>query len=319
MNKPHCYLYKLFMISVLYCSSSQVMYAQTDLDGIMLKKNVLCAGAMYSQNTWTDYWEGTFKRDNGNLGKVSMRMYTVMGNYGISDKLNFLFSLPYVTTNATQGTLRGLKGMQDLSLMLKWKPWSKRIGKNDIISVYGIGRISFPVDDYIADYLPLALGMRSKTAGVRAMVDYQHGKLFATASGNYTFRSNIEIDRDAYYTTEMHYTSNVDMPDVTGYNVRAGYRSKNWIVEGVVENMTTLGGFDIRKNDMPFPSNKMNFTQVGAGFKHTMKVVKGLELIGGGRYVISGRNVGQSTTIYGGFFYLMDLSGRNKIKTNINN
>ena len=64
-------------------------------------------------------------------------------------------------------------------------------------------------------------------------------------------------------------------------NFRAGYRSKYWIAEAVVDNMNTLGGFDIRKNDMPFPSNKMNATRVGANFKHTLKAVKGLEITGG--------------------------------------
>jgi hypothetical protein len=305
------------MMAVLYCLSAQSLKAQTDMDAIMLKKNVLCAGAMYSISSWKDYWEGDFKRNNQNLGTVSTEMYTIMGNYGITDKLNFLFSLPYVRTKTSKGTLKGMKGVQDLSLMLKWMPYVKRIGKNDIISVFGIGRASLPVTNYVADFLPVSIGMRSKTLGLRAMVDYQHGKLFATASAAYTYRSNIEIDRNAYYTTEMHYTNEVDMPDVSGYNLRAGYRSKTWIAEGVFENMTTLGGFDIRKNDMPFPSNKMNITQAGVNVKYTMTAVKGLELTGGARYALSGRNMGQATTVYGGVFYIMNFSGKNKSNTNI--
>jgi hypothetical protein len=81
--------------------------------------------------------------------------------------------------------------------------------------------------------------------------------------------------------------------------------------------MTTLGGFDIRKNDMPFPSNKMNQTQVGANFKYTMKSIRGLELTGGVRYVVAGRNVGQATTINGGVFYLLNVRGGRVNQTNI--
>jgi hypothetical protein len=291
--------------------------AQTDMDAIMLKKNIFCAGAMYSYSSWTNYWEGTFKRDNLNLGRVSTEMYAIAGNYGITDRLNFLFMAPYVKTNATAGTLHGMKGVQDLSLMLKWMAFSKRFDGNQRLSVYGVGRVSFPLTNYVVDYLPLSIGMRSKTAGLRAMVDYQRGKWFATASAAYTLRSNVTIDRTAYYDTEMHNTNEVEMPDMSGYSFRAGYRTNRWIAEGVVENMTTLGGFDIRKNDMPFPSNKMNQTQVGANVKYTMKSIKNLELTGGVRYVVAGRNVGQATTINGGIFYLMNFSGNRVNQTNI--
>jgi len=304
------------MVAVFYCLGTQLSHAQTDMDAITLKKNIFCAGGVFSNNTWTNYWEGTYKRDNENLGKVTTNMYMLMGAYGVTDKLNVMFSIPYVTTKASAGTLKGVEGVQDLSLMAKWMPFFVKLGARDKLSVFGVGKVSFPVSNYVADYLPLAIGMRSKTAGVRAMIDYQSGNLFATVSGNYTFRSNIGIDRNAYYTNVMHYTNKVDMPDQTGYSMRAGYRSRWWIAEAVAENMTTLGGFDIRKNDMPFPSNEMNMTQVGANVKHTFSRVKGLEVVAGGRYVISGRNVGQATTVYGGLFYLMDLAGNRKIRNN---
>lgn len=316
MNMAKALASKLLFAGMLLCLSSAAAFSQTDVDAIMLKKNVLCVGGMFSSNTWTEYWEGTFKRDNENIGKVTTNSYAVMGNYGLTDKLNVLFSLPYVSTRASAGTMKGLHGLQDLSVMLKWRAYRAQIGTNQSVSVFGVGRISFPVSNYVADYLPLSIGMRSRTAGVRVMLDYQFSKFFATASGAYTYRDNIEIDRNGYYTTEMHYTNEVRMPDVSGYNVRAGYRSKYWIAEGVLENMTTLGGFDIRKNDMPFPSNKMNMTQTGLHFKYTMKSIRGLELTGGGRYVIAGRNVGQSTSIYGGIFYLMDLAANRKLRTN---
>jgi hypothetical protein len=271
---------------------------------------------VYSHSSWKDYWEGDFKRNNYNLGTVTTQSLSVMGNYGITNKLNFLFNLPYIETKASAGTLHGMKGLQDLSLMLKWMPVLKHVGSKGIISGYAIGGVSFPTSNYVADFLPLSIGMRSKVASLRIMADYQLGHFFATASGVYMYRSNIEIDRNAYYTTEMHYTNEVEMPDMLGYNARAGYRSDTWIAEGVVENMTTLGGFDIRKNDMPFPSNKMNATQVGVNLKYTLHLVPGLEVLGGGRYTVHGRNMGQATTVYGGFFYIMNFAAKNKTNGN---
>ena len=76
--------------------SSFFATAQTDMDAIMMEKNAFCVGPMYSYSSWKDYWEGTLKRENLNIGKVTTQMYSVMGNYGINRKLNALFSAPYV-------------------------------------------------------------------------------------------------------------------------------------------------------------------------------------------------------------------------------
>ena len=289
--------------------------AQTDVDAIMIPRNYFCVGAMYTQGSWKNYWEGEFKRDNKNIGTLKTRMYAVMGNYGITRNLNLLFGLPYVTTHASAGTLRGMQGIQDLSLTLKWKPVTKTWGSNTF-SLFALGGVSLPASDYVADFLPMSIGLRSRNAWIRAMADYQRSHFFATASAVYTKRSIINIDRTAYYTTEMHYTNEVDMPDTDGFNLRAGYRSKQWIAEGLFEQFNTLGGFDIRKNDMPFPSNRMNFSRAGVNLKYTFESVKGLELTGGASYILKGRNVGQTTMVNGGVFYIMNFSKPGKTTGN---
>ncbi len=303
MEKRYHYFIRLVLIP-LYIIAAPSLKAQTDVDAIMMNKNVLCAGAMYSYGSWKNYWEGTFKRNNENMGTVSTQMIGVMGNYGITNKINFLFSLPYVQTKATSGTLKGMKGVQDLSLMVKWMPFLKKLGNKQFIS------------DYVADFLPMSIGLHSRNAMIRGMVDYQKGNFFATASGMYMYRSNVEIDRTSYYDSEMHLTNMVDMPNVIGYNVRSGYRSNAWIIEGVLENMTTLKGYDIRKNDMPFLTNKMIATMAGVNFKYSMSVVPGLELIAGARYTLRGRNMGQSTIFNGGVFYIMNFSKKGKTYNN---
>ncbi|MFL5746359.1 MAG: hypothetical protein ACJ751_16910 [Niastella sp.] len=297
-----------------YCSllfwlaaSIHSAFAQTDIDGIMMAKKNLCVGPMYGYSSWKHYWEGTLKRENLNLGTVSSQMYSVMGAYGVTDKVNVLFSVPYVRTKASAGTLHGMKGFQDASLWVKYMPLETKIGNGDL-SVYGLAGVSAPLSNYVADYLPLSLGLRSKTLSLRGMVDYQAGKLFATLSGTYVFRDNIKIDRDAYYTTEMHYTNKVAMPDALSFNFRAGYRHNDIIAEAFLDNWTTLGGFDITRNNMPFPSNKMNATRLGANVKYHLKNLKRLQLVVNGNHVIAGRNVGQSTSINAGLFFIINFA-----------
>ncbi|MDF2187013.1 hypothetical protein [Paraflavitalea sp. CAU 1676] len=287
--------------------------AQTEIDGIMMEKKNLCIGPMYSHSSWTEYWEGTNKRNNENLGRVTTQMFSIMGNYGITDKLNVLFGAPYVATKASAGTLHGMEGVQDLNLWVKWMPIEKTIGKGEF-SAYAIGGYSFPLTNYAADFLPLSIGLRSRNLSLRAMADYQLGWFYVTASATYIQRSNIKIDRTAYYTTEMHLTNEVDMPDAASFNFRTGYRHGDWVAEAVVDNWTTLGGFDITRNNMPFPSNEMNATRVGVNLKYEVPAIAGFSLTGGGNYVVAGRNVGQATTVYGGIFYILNFTGKKASK-----
>jgi len=73
-----------------------------------------------------------------------------------------------------------------------------------------------------------------------------------------------------------------------------------------------LGGFDITRNNMPFPSNKMNATTVGANFKYVLPLLPELSIVAGGNTTVAGRNMGQSTTVYGSFFYVFNLSPKSK-------
>ncbi len=307
---PNKFLKKLtvgiFLLSVVNNSS-----AQTDIDGIMMEKNALCIGPMAGYSSWKNYWEGTLKRDNLNLGKVSTTMYSTMGNYGISNKLNVMFGLPYVKTKASAGQLQGLKGVQDFSLWVKWKAYSKKIGQGRL-SLFAIGGYSLPASNYTADFLPMSIGLESKNLSLRAMADYQRGSWFATVSGTFVRRSNVEIDRSAYYTTEVHYSNEVKMPDVASYNLRLGYRNKGAYAEAVLDGWKTLGGFDITRNNMPFVSNEMNATRIGFNFKYPMPFLPQLSVTGNVMTTVAGRNVGQSTGFNAGIFYVIDLSKKEK-------
>lgn len=297
------------LVVLLLSLTGQKVAAQTDMDAIMMDKKQLCLGPMYTNSSWKNYWEGTLKRDNANLGTISTQSYSLMGAYGVSGKLNLLFGAPYVKTKASAGTLHGMQGVQDLSLYVKWMPIEKDLGPGTF-SLYGIGGISAPLTNYVADFLPLSIGLHSKTASARLMVDYQLHSWFATASATYVARENIKIDRTSYYTTEAHLTSEVAMPDASNFNFRAGYRSSKLIAEAVVNKWTTLGGFDITRNNTPFPSNKMNGTTVGLNFKYVVTNNHNLSVIGGGNKAIAGRNMGQATTIYGGIFYILDFTSK---------
>jgi hypothetical protein len=296
---------------LLFLLHSVSVKAQTDNDAIMMNKYQWCTGATYMHSQWTNYWEGTLKRNNLNLGTVSTQSVMLMSNFGITDKLNIMAGLPYVWTHATAGTLHGMKGLQDISLYLKWEPLTVKLG-NGKFSVFTIGGFSSPTTNYEPDYLPFSIGLHTTNLTGRLMLYYKNGIFFVRTSASYVWRSNTTIDESSYYTTELHNTNKVQMPDLFTFNGSVGIYKKYIIAEVMVDNMTTLGGFDIRRNDMPFPSNRMNSTSVGPHVKYTFPFDTHLSVVTGGDFVLAGRNVGQATTFSFGAYYAFYVKHNSK-------
>ncbi|MFA6249799.1 MAG: hypothetical protein WC615_22890 [Mucilaginibacter sp.] len=292
-----------FLVCVVF---SQTVNAQTETDALMIPKNYFCAAGIYTHNSWDHYWEGTFKRENLNLGTISSNVYAVGGNYGLSNRVNVLFMIPYIKTNASAGTLRGQSGVQDISLAVKWLAVKQEVGRG-LLSLHAIVSGVIPVGNYQADFLPLSLGMQTKSIALRGLVNYQVGRFFVAGAGQYVRKDNITIDRDSYYTTEMHYTNQVAMPNATNFLFSTGYRSLKFNAEATLTKVNTIGGFDITKNNMPFPSNNMDATLAGGVFKYMFQSIAGLELTAGGNYVLKGRNVGQNLSVFGGVYYVFSV------------
>jgi hypothetical protein len=93
---------------VCFCLGfTQRANAQTDADALMIPKNYFCAPGIYTTASWDHYWEGTFKRDAPNLGTVSSNVYMLgLVIMAYQTGSTYRLWLPYVTTNASAGTLR---------------------------------------------------------------------------------------------------------------------------------------------------------------------------------------------------------------------
>lgn len=285
--------------------------AQTETDAIMMNKNQFCGGLMYTNSSWKNYWEGTLKRDNLNIGTVSTQSVMYMANYGITDNLNVMIGAPYIWTKASAGTLTGLSGVQDLSAFVKWRAINKNFGKHKL-AVYAVGGVSTPLGNYVKDFLPMSIGLGASTASARVIADYKYNQFVVTGSAAFIRRSNITLDRNSYYDTQLRLTNEVNMPDAASFQLRTGYRGKYLIAEALLTNFTTLGGFDITRNNMPFSSNRMNATMAGVNIKYTLPKMTNLSLLGGFNYTLAGRNVGQTTSFNVGAFYAFYFGKKGK-------
>jgi len=148
-------------LSLLLTAVAAPLEAQTIDDSIMLRKGVLFAGDVYSHDCWDEYWEGSLKRENGNIGTVTTQSNTLFGNYGVTDRFNVIVTAPYVWTRASQGVLHGMEGFQDITLAAKYSLFQKRQTALGSLRAIAVGYTGIPVTNYTPDFAPLSIGSGS--------------------------------------------------------------------------------------------------------------------------------------------------------------
>jgi hypothetical protein len=294
--KKQVTLFTFFMLVRL------ALLAQMPHDAIYMPKNISCIAVTYSNSNWNQYWEYTLKRDNPNMGKHTTQSVMPMLAYGISNKLNLIAALPYIQTKTSAGNLMGQKGLQDASLLLKYK-----LAEKSGLSLHTVVGGSLPVSNYVPDFLPMSIGLQAKTLTGRLLANYLHKTgMYVTAHASYILRSNIKIDRDAYQADGRVYNTNeVRVPNATDMALRLGYIKDGSRIQAEVfaERFTCVGGDNIRRNDMPFPSNNMEATNVGFYGKCQPKNIGFNVRIA---RVIDGLNVGQATSYSLGLLYILE-------------
>jgi len=289
-------------VLLLVTLSAAPLGAQTIDDGLLMPRRTLGTGVVYAHDSWSQYWEGTLKRDNANIGTLTTQSVTWMAGYGVTDRLSVIAMLPYVRTSASQGPLHGMDGVQDITLAIKYQLLATPLTDRGTLRAMVVAVAGIPASNYVPDFLPLSIGLASRQFSGRFTLNFQaHQGWFLNGSAAHTWRTKVTLDRPAYYTNGQLYLSNeVAMPDVFDYTVTAGYQRGRLCVPISLSQQRTLGGGDIRRQDMPFVSNRMDFVKVGG-----LVMYRGVRL--GMSRVVNGRNVGQATTFTGGFLYAFSL------------
>ena len=292
---------------LLVAASALPAAAQTPADGRMLPARGGSVGVVYAHDSWDQYWEGTLKRRNANIGTITTQSTTWVAGYGITDRLAVMATVPYVWTHASQGVLSDMRGIQDLTLAAKFSLLTAESSGHGAFSAFVVGAAAVPVSHYTPDFLPLSIRNGDRRASGRVTVNFQSTSAwFATASTAYTLCSNVKLNRNSYFTDgQLYMTNDVAMPNVLESSLTAGYQRGRWQLPLAIVQQRTLGGGDIRRQDMPFVSNRMDFVRLDGALMYALPIPTDLSIrLGAGR-VLSGRNVGQSTTFTSGLFYAL--------------
>ena len=277
-------------------------FAQMPHDAIYMPKKTLCTAFMYGKSDFKEYWEGSLLRNNLNIGTNTTQSFSIMPAYGLTDRLNIIAMLPYITTKNSAGNLLGQRGLQDISVWLKYKLISK--GGFSLGTVLGA---STPVTNYLPDFLPMSIGLQSRSVSGKIVANYTHKSgIYATAHGTYMLRSNIKIDRDAYQAFDkIIYSNQVNVPHAADAAARLGYTNSGFQAEIFANYFTCISGDNIRRNDMPFPTNKMQMTSVGIYAKYQYK---NIGLNAQVSQVLLGLNMGKSLSFSTGILWQIDFN-----------
>lgn len=305
----HCLRTQRLLPAALLALGAAPLPAQTIDDGLMMPRKQLCTGFVYMHDSWDRYWEGPLERDNGNIGTLTTQSVSWMGTYGVTDRLNVIAMVPWVWTEASAGTLSGMAGVQDLTAAVKWHALDTALTSLGTLQVFLVASGSIPLSDYTPDFLPMSIGLGSQRASGRLSLNFQSKQgWFVEGTGAYTWRDTVGLDRPAYFTDDRLVLSDqVAMPDVIDYTVRAGYWKHGLYAPVSFTQVITLGGSDIRRQDMPFVSNRMDSSRLDALAMYYLKKPRNVVVRLGASYALSGRNVGQSTTLLAGLLYTFEF------------
>ncbi len=296
---------KTLLLFVLLTAAASALHAQTIEDGIMMTAGSVQAGNIYTRDKWTDYWEGSLKRVNGNIGEIMTETDAWSAVFGVTNRLMIAGSVPRVWTSPSQGVLAGQRGMQDIMLGGKYAFIERSSPRYGALRAIGAVSGSFPLTDYTPDFAPLSIGTQSQRFSSRLTLNYQMDKgIYLNATTSFTRRANVTLDRPYYFTNDQFFlTSEVEMPNVADYELSVGYLKHDLNTHLTFSEQTTHGGGDIRRQDAPFVSNRVNFTRVGAMAMYPVPKINALAFQFAVAHILDGRNVGQSTSFTFGFLY----------------
>lgn len=305
--KPN-HMKRNLLILTAALSFSWALHAQTSTDALMMKKNEICFAFMYDQGNWDQYWEGTTLISNANIGTFTRHTYMPMIVYGINSKLNAMVTFAYVKTLSDGGQLAGVQGFQDVNLGVKYQIIKKETDKHSF-SALAVAQFGTPMTNYLSDYMPYSLGLGTQELTGRVIGLYEYKKMiYARASAAYVWRGQTEVERSYYYANGSYYTTFMDVPSAVNYQAALGslLLKNNLRMEAMYTVLNCLSGDDIRRWNMPQPTNRMEVSQVGFFAQYYFKDIEPLKrftLMASYSQVVDGRNMGKFTNIGGGITY----------------
>lgn len=294
-----------FILFITCVFTSLLSFGQSPTDAEMMNKKEVCIATTYSRENWTQYWESTLLRENGNIGKLNRSVITPMVAYGILNKINFIVGASHLNANTSQGTVAGNKGMQDLGIHLKYNFFDYKSSSLLFKSFLVLGG-GLPLSKYNEDAGPTSLGLGCSEVNSRLILDFSHASgVFIRPAFAYHKRGTSTLERSYYYNEKGYNSEFIDIPNQTVASITFGARlfNKSLRIESTYLKINTIGGSEIRRNEMPLANANMDASKIVGFLKYDPSFGKNFGFMLGYEQILKGQNVGKSKVISFGINY----------------
>ncbi len=284
-----------FGVALLF-SLPLAAFAQSPVSGFMNGKGKGTIAVSYS----AEQYDNVFLVPNNAEGvpvfnDVQVNSTSLYASYGISNRFDVVVGLPYIQTrgNASEAVLNELgydnerSGLQDVSLWMKYNPYSCKAGKGNLSLIIAAG-LKTPMSDYKADeglQSIIAIGNRATSGNGMAIAQYKaESGLFVSAQAGYSLRSGR-------------------VPNAAVGEIKAGFAHRRFYADIWYAGQRSDGGTNILGEgfDGFFPATDVTYTR--AGLSVYVPLPGGFGLSAGASKYLTGRNIGEATGFSGSVVY----------------
>ena len=191
--------------------------SQTVLNGFYPKQGDLTVAVGYGFKSNDEFYVGTTlaPENPAMLGTIKTSIINIYGEYGITEWLSGVVTLPYISVKSDDGVADPVQmtdqvdGLQDLGLFLKAKIAETAINNSTLLIGGGLG-YTFPIGDYNGGGI-LSLGNQANDISAVAIAQYNTPlNIFTEIQGGYSIRES----------------SDFDIPNAVLFSAKVGYFNK---------------------------------------------------------------------------------------------
>ncbi len=279
---------KIILITALLIVLLTNCFAQSPVSGFIKEKGKGAISLSYSSEKYNEvYFNAELVKGIPVFSEVQTTALNLYANYGITSKLEAVFSLPYIQSVgkgeeaflAANGYENKRSGLQDASFFIKYKMYSHRMDEGNFDFLLSLG-VQTPVGGYKSDeglQSVIAIGNNgTKGMGLAiAQVKLNNG-FFLTGQAGYRISTN-------------------KVPSAFVSEVKVGYAaSKVYTDCWIAFQKSSVKGTDILQPEWQlfFPSTQVNYARIGANLY--FPIYSGFGINFGLNSFVAGRNLGKS-------------------------
>ncbi len=286
----------LFILAVTTLGYVNSAYSQSPISGFMQGKGKGNISLSYSSEKYDQVYLVPNLADGVPIfNEVQISSASLYATYGITDQLDVVFSLPYITAkgDASQEVLNNLdyenkrSGLQDVSVFVKYNPFYFDYGATSLRLIGAVG-VKTPVGSYEENeglQSIIAIGNRSTTVSAIGLAMFKMDSgFFATGQFGGNFASN-------------------EVPNSYISELKLGYAVSKFYGDAYLANQFSTSGVDILGEGFQgfFPATRVSYTKIGANVY--LPVYQEFGVATGISTLLAGRNIGKATGVYGALVY----------------